>query len=165
MKNIIRLVLLLALLALGWWLWTFLFPGPEKVIRQRMVKLAETVTLSTQDSPIARAAKAQKLVGLFSPDAIIVLDAPEFGSRSLTGRDEISETAMAGFSAIRKLRVRFLDVTVELTAGKQSAIVSCTAEVHFEDNKDNGVQEMRFDFKKIDGNWLIGRVETVKTLL
>ena len=49
-------------------------------------------------------------------------------------------------------------------ADKLSAEVSCTLRVTVGNEKDFGVQEMRFQFKKIDGEWLITRVETVKTL-
>ena len=43
MKIIIRIALLAALAALGIWLWTVLFPRPEKVIRRRLTELARTV--------------------------------------------------------------------------------------------------------------------------
>ena len=42
--------------------------------------------------------------------------------------------------------------------------MSCTVKVNAGDSKDYGVQELHFQFKKVDGNWLISRVETVKTL-
>lgn len=164
MKNLFRLILVLVLAGAGWWLWTFLFPSPEKVIRQRMVRLAETATLAPNDNPIVRAAKAQKLVDMFSPDAVIRLETDDFGGRSYSGRDEISEAAMAGFAAIRALRVEFLDVSVELDDNQLSATVSCTARVQFEDKKDFGVQEMLFTFKKVERQWVISKVETVKTL-
>jgi len=32
------------------------------------------------------------------------------------------------------------------------------------DNKDFDVQELKFQLKRIDGDWLITRAETVKTL-
>jgi hypothetical protein len=32
------------------------------------------------------------------------------------------------------------------------------------DSKDFGIQELRFQFRKLDGDWLITRAETVKTL-
>jgi hypothetical protein len=47
---------------------------------------------------------------------------------------------------------------------KQSAEVTCTAQVNAGDSKDIGIQELRFQLKKIDGDFLITRAETVKTL-
>ena len=43
------------------------------------------------------------------------------------------------------------------------ALVSGQAQLTI-DSKDFGVQEMHFQLKKVDGNWLITRAETVKTL-
>lgn len=164
MKTTFRLVLLAGLAALGFWLWTVLFPSPEKVILKKIARLAATATISAQDSNLTRAGKAANLVGFFTTDAEIVLDAPELGNRTLSGREEIRETALGGFASVKTLNVQFLDVTVRLGAGKQTAEVNCTAKVNAGDSKDYGVQELHFQLKKVDGNWLIARVETVKTL-
>ena len=164
MKNLTGTILILALAGVSWWIWTVLFPSPEKVIRQRIIRLAETATLAANDNPIARAAKAQKLVNMFSPDASIIMETGDFGDRNYSGRDEISDAAMAGFATIRVLRVEFSDISVELDSNRQSAAVSCTARVHFEDKKDFGVQEMLFTFKKVERQWLVTKVEVVKTL-
>jgi hypothetical protein len=42
--------------------------------------------------------------------------------------------------------------------------VSCTARVNANNSQDFGVQELRFQLRKIEGDWLITRAETVKTL-
>src|ERR1043165_9673279 len=97
MKILLRLLLLAALLALGFWLWTTLFPGPEKIIRRQLADLARSATLAENEKPIARVLKAQKVVNHFSRDAQIILDVPGLGPHTLSGRDEIAESAKAGF--------------------------------------------------------------------
>jgi len=164
MKIAIRLVLLAAMAALGFWLWTVLFPGPEKVIRGKMSTLATTATFGSADSNLNRAAKAANLVGYFSEDAQISLDVSGYGTISISGRDEIRERSYGGFAALPALKVEFLDVTVRLGADQQTADVTCTARVYVGNSKDYGVQEMHFQFKRVEKNWLISRVETVKTL-
>jgi hypothetical protein len=164
MKIAFRLILLTLFAGLGFWLWTVLFPSPEKVVLKKISSLAATATISTKDGNIIRAAKASNVVGDFSNDAEIVFDIPGVGSRTLTGRDEIRETAMGGFANAPSLKVQFLDATAKVGADKQTAEVNCTAQVSAGDNKDYGIQELRFQFKKIDGDWLITRLETVKTL-
>ena len=164
MKILFRLLLVAALLAPGFWLWTFLFPGPENIIRRQLAGLARTATFVEKENPIARVLKAQKVVNFFSPDAQLIFDLPGVGRRTLTGRDELTESATAGFATMRSLAVEFLDVTIQLAPSKQSADVELTAKVRSGDSKDFGVQEMRFVLKKIDGHWLIVRLETVKTL-
>jgi hypothetical protein len=164
MKTVFRLVLLAALAAGGFWLWTVLFPSPEKVVRRQIARLAATATFKADANNLTRAGKAMKLVSFFAPDGQITFDASGYPGRTLSGRDEIKETALAGFAGLPQLKVEFLDVTIHLGADRQTADVSCTARVDIGDRKDYGVQEMRFQLKKTDGKWLITLAATVKTL-
>ena len=74
MKIIIRIVLLAALAALGVWLWTVLFPGPEKVIRRRLTELARTVSSSPGESDLTRLAAARSVAGFFSTNVEMNVD-------------------------------------------------------------------------------------------
>lgn len=165
MKLTLRLVLLAVVIGLGFWLWTIFFPSPEKVVLKKISGLAAIATISANDSNLIRAAKAANLAGFFAMDAQIIVNVPDLPNRTLSGREEIQETALGGFANVKVLNVRFLDANVRLGADKQTADVDCTCEVNAGDKKDFGVQELRFQFKKVDGKWLITRVETVKTLL
>jgi hypothetical protein len=164
MKIAIRLAQVVALAALGYWLWTVFFPNPEKVVLKRIASLASTATIKAGDGAIVRAAKVSSVIGYFATDAEIQFDTPEVGSRTVTGRDEIREIAAGGFANVHSLSVKFDDATARVAPDKLSADVSCTARVTPGDSKDIGLQELRFKLKKIDGDWLITRVETVKTL-
>jgi len=53
MKIAFRILLFAALAALGIWLWTVLFPSPEKVIRQRLMELARTASSSPDEGNLA----------------------------------------------------------------------------------------------------------------
>ena len=164
MKIAFRFVLIAALGALGFWLWTVLFPSPEKVVLGRIASLAATTSVDAGAGAITRAAKVSTFIGYFSTDAEISYDVPGVGARSLSGREEIREVAAGGFANVKSLKVEFDDATAQVSADKQSADVSCTARVTAGDSKDFGIQELRFHFKKNDGDWRITRVETVKTL-
>ena len=164
MKVTFRLVLLAAAAGLGFWLWTVLFPSPEKVVLKKMAGLAATATFDSGDSNLTRAAKAASLAGFFATDAQIVINIPNVAIRTFSGREEIRESAMAGFVSLSSLKVQFFDTTVVVGSDQQTADVNCTANVSTGKSKDFGVQELHFQFKKMDGNWLIIRVETVKTL-
>jgi hypothetical protein len=164
MKIAFRLVALAALAGLACWLWTVFFPGPEKVVLKKISALAATANISANDSTLARAAKAGSVVSEFANDAEIAFDGAGTGARTLSGRDEIREAALGGFANVSSLQVQFKDTTARVAADKQSAEVNCTARVSTGDSKDFGIQELRFQLKKIDGDWLITRVETVKTL-
>ena len=164
MKIALRLGLLAAAVAVGFWLWTILFPSAEKVIHQRMTALAQTVTFDAQANNISRATKALNFIGYFSRDAEIYVDLPGLGTHTFTGRDEIRETANSGFATIPGLKTSFLDQTIRVGADQQTAEVACTVRVLLGGDKDSGFEEMHFQWVKTDGVWLIRRAETVKTL-
>ena len=164
MKILLRGAALVLLLALGWWLRTIFFPSPEKVILKRMASLAETVSFNAGASSISRAAKALSFIGYFSADAQIVVDVPELGAHTMSGRDEIRETGNSAFAALPGLRVAFLDTNVRVGADQQTADVATTVSVRLGGDKDFNVEELHFQWKKIDGAWLVTRAETVKTL-
>jgi len=159
-----RLILVVILAALGFWLYTVFFPNLEKVVLKRVASLAKTVTVTPNDGNITRAAKVSSIISYFSTDAEIHVEGPEIGNKSITGRDEIREIAAGGMANVSSLSVQFDDATAHIGADKQSAEVDCTARVSVKDSKDFGIQELHIQLKKIDGDWLITKVETVKTL-
>ena len=164
MKMAARIILLAAAVALGWWLWIVFFPGAEKVILKKMSGLAATASFSANANSVSRAGKALDFIGYFSTDAQIIMDVPGLGAHTFSGRDEIREAGNGGLATLPGLKVSFLDTTVRVGPDRLAAEVSCTLRVTVGNDKDYGVQEMHFQFKKIDGAWLITRVETVKTL-
>jgi len=164
MKNVRRILALIALLALGLWLWSVLFPSPEKVIRKQLATVAQVASFPGNEGPLTKARNAAKLADFFSTDAQVAFDVPGHGQQVLTGRNEIQQTALAARSALASLAVEFLDVNVTVAADKQSAEVDLTARAKVGGETSAYVQEMKFVFKKIEGQWLIVRVETVKTL-
>jgi hypothetical protein len=164
MKIVIRLFLLAAMVALGWWLWTVFFPSPERVVLKRMQSLAQLLTFKADISNISRASRASEFIGYFSVDTEIVVDVPELGAHTFSGRDEVREAGNGGFMSAPGLSVSFLDTTVRIGPDRQTAEVSCTLKASVGNDKDFGVQELHFKWKKIEGTWQITRAETVKTL-
>ena len=164
MKIVMRLVLFAAVAGMGFWLWTVLFPSPEKIVLRKVSNLAAVATVSANDGNITRATKVSNLISYFSEDAEIVFAVPEAGAHTLSGRDEIRQAAAAGFTQLSSLKVQFFDAGAHVSPDKLSAEVTCTARVNAGDSKEFGIQELRFQFKKLDNDWRITRVETVKTL-
>ncbi len=163
MKIAFRLLLLAAALALGVWLWTVLFPAPEKVIRQRLAKLARTVSFSGNESQIMRLAGARNLAGFFSTNIEINIDVPGRVHHSFMGREEITQAALAARSGTGSLTVKFPDIEVTVAPDRQSAVADLTLEANIPGEPNPIVQEMKFTLQKTDGEWLITRVETVRT--
>ncbi|HTI97783.1 MAG TPA: nuclear transport factor 2 family protein [Dongiaceae bacterium] len=164
MRIAVRLIFLAAVLAAAFWFWQVLFPSPEKIIRKQMTALATAATFSSSDSIIARGLKARRIGDFFTPDAQIALSGPDSGDRTVSGREDIADKTAMAFSSLQALRVEFVDVSVTVASDRQSATVTCTGQVHANDQKDLGVQELQLQFQKVDGHWLIARIESVKTL-
>ena len=164
MKIALRFILLAALVALGVWLWFVLFPSPEKVIRQRLTELARIASFSSNESDLARLAAARSLAGFFSTNVEFQVELPELARRDSMDRNEITQAAFAVRSRAGGLKVKFSDINVTVAPDKQSAVADLTVEANISGERDPMVQEMKFTLQKIDGRWLITRVETVHTL-
>lgn len=162
MKIFLRLALLAVLVAAGIWLWTVLFPGPEKIIRRRVDAIARTASFNANESPLAIAAGAQKFAGFFSSEVTVNLDVPGHFQHTFNGRDEIMQAVLGARSSISGLKVKFPDVTVTINPDRQSALADLDVEAQVGGEKDSFVFEIKFTFQKTDGQWLITRVETIR---
>jgi hypothetical protein len=164
MKILFRILGLAVLAALGWFIWVMLFPAPETVIRKRLAKVAELLTFKSNEGMIARAANAQQLTGYFTPQIEIVVDTPSHSRQTVSGRDELYQAVLGTRSLVPGLNVEFVDLQVTVTEEKTNATVNVTGKAKVPGDRDFFIQELKFFFKKTDGDWLINRVETVRTL-
>ncbi|HXF09303.1 MAG TPA: hypothetical protein VN625_00870 [Desulfuromonadaceae bacterium] len=164
MKIIFRLLLAAGFIALSAWLWTILFPSPDKAIRHRLDEIARTASFIADESPLLIAGKAQKMAGYMSTNIEVTLDVAGEVPHKLSGRDEIQQAAAGAHMATRSLVVQFLDPEVVVGADKQSATVNLTVKAQPDGQKDFIVQQMRFTFRKMNGEWLVTRIETVRAL-
>jgi hypothetical protein len=164
MKMALRLVLLAALIAAGFWLWTILFPSPENIVRRRLAQAASEASFKSGENPLVSAARAETFAGFFSTNVEVDINLPEHGQHNFVGRDEIMQAAAGAHSAVSSLKVEFPDMNVTVGPDKLSAVADATLKVQAAGEKDFYVQEMKFTFQKIGGDWLITRVETVRTL-
>ena len=164
MKIIIRIVLLAALAALGVWLWMALFPSPEKVIRKRLTELARTVSSSANESDLTRLAAARNVAGFFAATVELNVDIPELGQHNSLDREELTQLALLARSRAGGVHVKFPDINITVTPDKQSAVADLTVEANVSGEHDSVVREMKFTLRKTDGQWLITRIETVRTL-
>jgi hypothetical protein len=164
MKLVLRLVLLAALVMAGIWLWTILFPSPEKIVRQRLAQTASEASFKAGENPLVIAARSESLASRFGTNVEFNLDLPEHGHQEFAGRAEITQAAAGLRMKVGSLKVEFPDVSVTVSPDKQSAVADATVKVQAAGEKDFFVQEVKFTFQKIDGDWLITRVETVRPL-
>ncbi len=164
MQKFIRLLLAAAVVALAIWGWWVLFPSPERAIRSRLKNLAEIVSFDAKEGTISKGYKAQKLTDYFPVEVEITIDVRGYPAQNVTGRDELMRGLLYAQSRLNGLKVQFMDMNVKLADDKLSAVVNLTAQADFAGDHDLNVQELNFTLKKVEGRWLITKIETVKTL-
>ncbi len=159
-----RLVLLALLLAAGVWLWHVFFPSPERVIRERLDKLAQAASIVANEPPLAQVMNAEKLVSFFTADAQISVETPGHSVGTLNGKDDLRQAALGARKALAWLTVEFVGINLSLSPDKTMATADLTAKAQFPAEKGFEVQELKFYWKKVEGDWLVSRVETVRPL-
>jgi hypothetical protein len=162
MKFVLRLVLLAALIAAGIWLWIFLFPSPEEIVHKRLAQVAAEASFNSGENPLVIAARSENLASRFSTNVEVNLNAPGFERLQFSGRADIAQAAAGARTRLSSLRVEFPDVSVTVAPDRQSAVADVAVKVQAAGQKDFIVQEVKFNFQKIGGDWLITRVESVR---
>jgi hypothetical protein len=163
-RWLLRAIILAGVIALGFWAWHLLFPGPEQVIRKQLLQLARSATIAPNESQLGRMGNAQKLTMFFTTDAELVVDVPGRLQHTFNGRDEIRDAAAGVRVTLRSLSVEFFDMVITVEPDKQTAVAQLTAKATMPGENVPEVQRIKAEFKRVDGEWLINRAETVKAL-
>ena len=164
MKLALRIILIVAVVALGLWLWRYFHPTPQEAIRRRLADVARTASYKEPGGLIARAANAQKLANYFAPEIAIRIDLPDQSRHEAASRDEIMQRALAMRTWFQSFKVEILDPNIMVGADQKSAVVDLTLRAEAGGDQFMIVQEMKFTLRQVEGEWIIFRVETVKTL-
>jgi hypothetical protein len=157
MKWTLRIALLALLLGLGAWLWFYLHPSPQEAIRRQLNGLAEAASFEAGEGLIGRASASQRVAGYFATEVTMNIE---------ISRVEIAEQALylRMQKGIRSFKVKILDPVITMGADNKSAIVEVTLHAETEGEKHLIVQEMKFMMRAVEDDWLILRMETVRTL-
>jgi hypothetical protein len=164
MKIILRLCFLAAVAAIGFWLWIVFFPSAESVIKKQITTVARLLTFNSKEGQIAKVANVEDLTGYFSNDIEILVDTPVQARQSVSGREDLRQILLGARMALTGLDVEFKDVTVTVAPGGIEATVNLTAQARVAGDRDSFVQEAKFSLRKIEGKWIIVKIETVRTL-
>lgn len=164
MKWLGRLFLVAAVAALGWWLWQTLFPGDEAQIRKLLARTARAASFSSRDGALRRMGSIAEFGNCFTPDVQVYFDMPRQGRFALEGREQMIGLAARSRDSVVAVSVTLVDVSVQLEPDHLSATAGLTARADISGEVDFSVQELKVFFRKVNGQWLIYRVESVKTL-
>jgi len=164
MRRLWQLAILLLVTAGAIWIWTLVFPGPEKKIRARMDEFRERVSFRASDGNLAALADLQQFGKLFTEDAQVRVDSTGMPKLALDGRDSIVQAAGGARQVAGDLDVEFLDVVVTLAEDERSAVVDVTGKARQQGSDELWVQVLRFQFTLTEDGWLISSVATVRML-
>jgi len=166
MQKPVRLIIVLALIGLGFGAWRLVYSSPNHIIRSKLQQLAKTASLTPKDGNFVRVYKIEHLPEFFTRDVVINVDLRGIGQTTIEGRDEVRQYVNAAFSpqGLGELKTQFRDVSVTLAPDKQSAVANLTGEFTVDGQHDFFVVELNLLFKKVEGEWLIYKIETVRTL-
>lgn len=159
MRNKVALAMWVAAAALaGYLAVTWLFPGPEKIIRKRIAEVEKLVSFAPNEGPLAKLGNSQKLLGYFSSDIQLTLNVPGRREITLNGREELQQAIMGARAQASSLRVEFHDVQVQVLASKTDATALVTVKADVAEGEPF-IERVRLRFSKRDGDWLISRIE------
>ncbi len=161
MRSIRPIVTFIALAAIAFGVYYFLFPPADKVIRKRMGKLAEAISARPQGN-IATVANVNRIASFFHPNVSIKVEG--FGTEltSVDGRGELQQMAMGARQRIGGVAVEFYNIQVQV-AGKTNASATATTLVRLNDDNNPTMQEVQFEFEKLGRDWLIRSATPLKS--
>jgi hypothetical protein len=162
-RWLFRLVVLGALVYLGFWSWQRFFPSPERAIRKRLAAVAKAISISPDQGLVPKAASLAELRTFFTDDVEVKVSLPGQHQQTFEGREELMQVAGGVKATWHNLKVEIVDADISL-AGGQSALAHLTVKVDTPGQTMPEVQPLKVGLKYIEGEWLIHHVETEKAL-
>jgi hypothetical protein len=161
MKWMVRGVALMLAVAAGVWICRTFFPGPDVIIRHRLLKLAHAASFSAGDSDLAKLAGARAVPDYFAPRVDIILDLPGHIHHTFNDREDIADKALASRQT-QGLSVAFPDINVSVNPDGATAMADVTLNARVAGDRDDIVEELQITFEKTNDDWLIQRVQSVR---
>ena len=161
MKSIRTIFTLLAVGAIGFGIYYFLFPPAEKVIRKRLTRLAEAISSRPQGN-ISTVANINRIGSFFHPNVSITVEGFGTDLASVQGRGELQQIALAARQRVGAISVEFYNVNITVT-GKTNATATATAMIKLNDDPNANIQEIQLLFEKWERDWLIRSASRAKS--
>lgn len=157
-------VSLVAIVAIAWgaYLW---WPSEERAVRNRLRRLAETLSIPAQPSDVGRVTRLAQLRHYFA-------DNVELRSGESEPRTIPLDTVLAAIASWTPppggLTIEFVDVQVTVQPDAASAKIYLTAKISAHDARTGepnvDAREAHLGMVKRNGEWIVASVETADTL-
>ena len=161
MNRYLKLIIALVLIAsFGFALKRFFFPSEEDKIRGRLSDIEDVLTFSGVAHPLSVLRESREFGEFFSPGVSFRVDTRNVSQIIINNRDEAMGKFLIGRRGLRKCDVDFVDEAI--TVNGKSAMGHLTARAEATDSSGELILEtieMKIHFKKLEGEWVIFRVE------
>lgn len=160
MKRLLQIIVLVAFGVGGYFVWTWTHPSPEKAIRKQMEKLAETLTGKPGEGNFARVAGINKTLSFFTLNIYINGEGIPQVNESIQGQTELQQALFAARSRIDGA-ITFHEIHVIVAPEATNARVNFHAVARLSGQNEPYSQDLKAEFVKTDGKWLISRVDPI----
>jgi hypothetical protein len=153
-----RLLIGIISLAVLLWIGSRLFKSDERVIRERLAKLAEAVSVRPNTSAFARLAGADKAMEFFTPDVTVQIEGLEI---SVHDRADLREAMLAARGNLRAMEVSFSDIHLNFSGERSAAVAYLSAVARLDGQTNSFGRELKMSLRKTGRDWLIAQVESL----
>ncbi|HEY6226016.1 MAG TPA: hypothetical protein VI282_02730 [Verrucomicrobiae bacterium] len=160
MKRLLQIIVLIAAAAAGYFLWIWTHPSPEKAIRKQMEKLAETLVGKPGEGNFARVAGINKTLSFFTSNIYINGEGIPQVNESIQGQTELQQALFAARSRLDGA-ITFNEIQVVVGPESTNAHVNFHAVARVSGQTEPYSQDLKAEFVKVDGKWLISRVDPI----
>jgi hypothetical protein len=164
MQKPISLLATLIVVGLGIVGWRVFFQSPERAIRSRLNHLAEEASFGQKESTLSKATGLFGLLDYFTTNVEVRVEARGYGAHTFNGRDELMEYVKWLRVHFSSAKLELVDIEITVNPDKKTAKANLTGKAQISGERDPWIQEMDVYLRKVDGKWLIEKVETVRTL-
>jgi len=164
MHWVLRLVVFSFVLALLVFGFLHFFPTPEQQILSKVNQMARLASYEAGAGQLVHLAAVTRFVDEFLPEAVVQISSMGVGSRSMNGREEIRQVALAARQRVEAMSVDIVDPLIQLSDGENSAFVEATVKVIQLPARELIVMELRFSFTKKDHQWRVSRIASISSI-
>jgi hypothetical protein len=162
--KLAKRLLLMVGFALLVWVAMRHFTSDEQKLKSFLTKLAATASVKTDENLIGRVVKAERVIGFFADAVSLEIEGPRDVMPSIQNKTDIQQSMMALYQQTRELDVKFLDILIKVGADQQKASAFTTVVVRVTGEAQPYGQELKINFEKHQGRWLITHVQAIQTI-
>jgi hypothetical protein len=143
--------------------WYFLTGGEVGKIKRVVETARASVSWDGRESELEQLAAIGRLTGCVTHNVEVQIDILGGPSGSLSGVDDLKPAILAARRQMPLVNVSILDMDVILRDDTH-ARVELTANFTTDKPKEINPQEFALSLRKINGSWLIEKIESIRTL-